>query len=524
MFIDAREVQKNTTIDTEVCIIGTGAAGITLAKAFKDYPAQITVLESGDFEFDRDTQDLYIGKNIGEKYGELDQVRFRYFGGTTNAWAGYVRPLDKMDFETRSWIPHSGWPINRKQLDPYYKKAYSIIGIDPEFNALVFADSKRLKRLPLDSNKITNSVFPIKPTNFGKAYKQQLKLAKNVRIYLHANLTSLETDESGANVNVAKVACLNGNTFRVRAKTFVLACGGIENSRILLSSNKLVKQGLGNQYDQVGRYFMEHPHIRAGVAILPKYKLAFKDSLYDWYKIKENFRLKGIINITETVQREQGIANFMTYLAPYKRLVSDGESSVNRLIDDVMSGDYPDDMGMHVGRIARDIEDIAAAAYEKVMGPEEAQSRLLFYVSTEQVPNPKSRITLGTEQDALGIRRVNLDWQFTDLDKRTIIKGLEVIGAELGRLGLGRVKVELEEDEAWPDRLYYGPHFMGTTRMHNDPRQGVVDENCRVHSMRNLYIAGASVFPTAGIGTPTLTITALALRLVDHLKGKLKNA
>ena len=114
MFIDAREVQKNTTITTEICIVGTGAAGITLAKAFKDYPAHITVLESGDFEFDRDTQNLYIGKNIGEKYGALDQVRFRYFGGTTNAWAGYVRSLDKMDFESRSWIPHSGWPINRE--------------------------------------------------------------------------------------------------------------------------------------------------------------------------------------------------------------------------------------------------------------------------------------------------------------------------------------------------------------------------------------------------------------------------
>ena len=139
----------------------------------------------------------------------------------------------------------------------------------------------------------------------------------------------------------------------------------------------------------------------------------------------------------------------------------------------------------------------------------------------EQAPNPDSRVTLGRERDALGMPRVQLDWRLTDLDRRSFQRFYEVLGRELGRSGVGRARMKewvLAADAAWPSTLSGGWHHMGTTRMHDDPTQGVVDANCKVHGLANLSVAGAAVYPTAGCANPTLTLVALSLRLSDHLK------
>jgi choline dehydrogenase-like flavoprotein len=142
----------------------------------------------------------------------------------------------------------------------------------------------------------------------------------------------------------------------------------------------------------------------------------------------------------------------------------------------------------------------------------------------EQAPNPDSRVTLGAERDALGMPRVKLDWRLTELDRRSFQAFYEVLGRELGRSGVGRVRMRdwvMEKGPSWPSSLGGGWHHMGTTRMHADPKRGVVDANCRVHGVGNLYVAGASVYPTAGCANPTLTLVALSLRLSDHLESVL---
>jgi choline dehydrogenase-like flavoprotein len=138
------------------------------------------------------------------------------------------------------------------------------------------------------------------------------------------------------------------------------------------------------------------------------------------------------------------------------------------------------------------------------------------------MPNPDSRIGLGGDTDAFGLRKVTIDWQLTADDKRGMAAGHRLFGAELGRVGFGRFRSSVSDDEvSWPEDMYGDEHNIGTTRMHRDPRLGVVDENCRVHGVANLYVAGSSLFPTEGAANPTLTIVALALRLADHIKERL---
>jgi choline dehydrogenase-like flavoprotein len=138
----------------------------------------------------------------------------------------------------------------------------------------------------------------------------------------------------------------------------------------------------------------------------------------------------------------------------------------------------------------------------------------------EQAPNPDSRVVLVRDRDQLGVHRAALDWRLSDVDRENVRRTLEIFGAEIGAAGIGRLKILHGENETgWPDDLDGGQHHMGTTRMSDDPKQGVVDSDCRVHGMSNLFVAGSSVFPTPGGATPTLLLVALALRLADHLKG-----
>jgi choline dehydrogenase-like flavoprotein len=147
-----------------------------------------------------------------------------------------------------------------------------------------------------------------------------------------------------------------------------------------------------------------------------------------------------------------------------------------------------------------------------------------MFTRQEQAPNPESRIVLSAENDELGMPRANLRWKFTPIDKRSMRVYYELLGREMGRAGLGRVQIMdwlLDgDDTAWPNHLSGGWHHMGTARMHEDPRQGVVDANCRVHGIANLFVAGGAVYPTGGAVNPTLTVVAMALRLSDHLKNK----
>jgi choline dehydrogenase-like flavoprotein len=526
MFADARSVPRGTTLETDVCIVGAGAAGITLALEFVGSPFRVTVLESGGLEFEADTQALNEGSSIGLPYTDLIIPRLRYLGGTTNHWGGICRPFEDADFESRDGIRFTGWPIKKSDVDPFYPRAARVVGLPSEdWDLDHWASGDAPAPLPLDSDRIVSRVAQqVEPElrSFGARYRDELDSAPNVTVYLHASVTDLKTDESGRLATSARVATLKGNRFSVRAKVFVVATGAVENARVLLVSNERHPNGLGNQNDLVGRFFLEHPRFLAGVIVpsTPHPNLGF----YDDHRVGGSL-IRGYLASSKDFQLAEGLLDLQIRL-------------------ELGYGDAPDDaadFARHVMTLAADLESWQKIAIpgppvpipyldviqEALDSPEDTYiylrgriERIGLTTRIEQAPNPDSRVLLVRERDQLGVQRVALDWRLSEVDKRNVRRTLELLGAEVGRAGIGRLRILYREDESgWPDGLGGGQHHMGTTRMSDDPKQGVVDRDCRVHETSNLYVAGSSVFPTPGGATPTLMLVALAIRLADHLKG-----
>jgi choline dehydrogenase-like flavoprotein len=513
MLVDARTLPKNTVIETDVCIVGAGAAGITLAKEFIGQPFRVCLLESGGFEFEEKTQDLYSGENVGFPI-PLNIMRLRYFGGSTSHWGNYCSPLDEMDFEARDWIPHSGWPFKKSQLDSYYERAQNLCRLGPFAYNCEFWQTKTSPLLPFASNRVVTSIFQMREpaTRFGTVYRKEILEAPNITTFLYANLLNIDTDVTARTVTRLSVSCLQGNKFVIAGKLFVLATGAIENARLLLLSNDISRVGLGNQNDLVGRFFMSHALCEPAL-FLPSDPLIPATLYVNSKPPVDKLKVTGHLTLSHETQRQHKLLNFNAVLFPVY-MAQTGLMSLKRLAKREF-----DTLAKELRNIVADIDGVATAAYWKLLKGVIPVRAFSLTCAIEQSPNPASRVTLSSERDALGKQRVRLNWQLRPVDKRSLRRSLEIVGAELGRAGLGRLKIDLKEsDESWPEVIRDAGHHMGTTRMHLDPKQGVVDENCRVHGMSNLFLAGSSVFPTSGHANPTLTIVALALRLAAYVK------
>jgi len=562
---DGRDIEGGRELDVDLCIIGGGAAGIAIAQEFVDGPAHVILLESGGFDFETEVNDLDVGSITGLPYFPLEEARLRFFGGSTNHWGGYCRPFEPSDLAARAWVPGSGWPISRTDLDAYYPRARPIVGLPTEGrdpDDVISSDGAR----PLfgDSSRLVHVLAEIVPKtsrSFGVRYRSELEAAARVDVLLHSDAIEIETDDDGRRVERVHVATLAGNRFSVRPAVVVLATGGIENARLLLASDRLRTNGVGNDNDLVGRYFMDHPRFVAG-SLVPTDDLHVR--FYEPHDVGGHDFI-GYLALTEAVLEAEEILEVQVRIGPIytpavqAALTSEDVDSLSDLV-----GQRPealDALGEHVARVVADLAtwqdgtvpggplavplpevvaevrerlldgdfgelipflfgDIATVGYRDALGALPADSATLT-TRIDPLPDPDSRVTLGAERDALGMRRAELHWELGQLDKWSAIRTLEILGEELGQAGVGRVRVGLHEDDDWPTDLAGGWHHMGTTRMSLDPSQGVVDPDCRVHGMDNLYIAGSSVFPTAGSGTPTMTIVALALRLADHLRERL---
>jgi choline dehydrogenase-like flavoprotein len=513
MFIDLRAVPDGTDITGDICIVGAGAAGITLARELNGSGSVCVLLESGGTEFDSQTQELYAGDNIGRSFFDLTTCRLRYFGGTTNHWSGWCRPLDPIDFEEREGLPYRGWPFARSVLEPWYRRAQDVCQVGPfDYTPDSWGVARNKLPAPFRGPHFVPRIAQLSPpTRFGSAYGPELLSSSNITVYFHANACRFDTNEAGAEVQSVSVRTLSGRGFKVSAKVFVVAAGGIENARLLLASGQTEGDGIGDGRDLIGRFFMTHICCWAGM-------LAIMDPPTDFYFDPGYFRtyrdgnlpraFVPYIGLAEETMRQRQLPN-LKLLWKYETL---GEPNAEATVPDLCS-------------ILHEIEGRRQYVESKVFRREGVPvTGTKLFLNLEPVPNPDSRIRLSRERDAIGMRKVAVDWNVTSEDKRHGAALLRLLGAEVARTGFGRLRSLLEDgDEAnWPADMYGDQHHMGTTRMHREPSLGVVNENCRVHGVANLYVAGSSVFPTAGASNPTLTITALALRLADHLKDELR--
>jgi choline dehydrogenase-like flavoprotein len=509
LFIDARTLDDGSLIEADLAIIGAGPAGITLARAFAGGGTQVCLIESGGLTPDADIQALYQGENAGIEY-PLVATRLRQFGGTSGHWGGYCRPLDPIDFEPRDWVPLSGWPFGREALDPYWEIASADVEVAPARyeDGDYWARQTGEPMIDWRAGRYMTRFFQFSPpTRFGQRYRAELEQAPNLRVLLHANVTNIAAAASAATVDHLQLRTLTGRQQRVRARRYVLAAGGIENARLLLLSNDVMPAGLGNQNDMVGRCFMEHPHL-GGFAEIVIADPARMPSIYR-QRVSAEGRTARVCYIPHP-----------DYLRRERRLsISFTMSVVGELPVDQAAGEPALAGQTTMLEAARPFLTDAEAA-RRAGGIPASGARMGIGCACEQVPNPDSRVMLGDEVDALGLRRTRLDWRLTEQDRRSLIGNIESLARELGAVGIGRMRPLLADDGLWEQVVAGGSHHMGTTRISDDPKRGVVDRHCRVHGVDNLYIAGSSVFATSGSANPTLNILALAHRLADHLKGQ----
>lgn len=510
MHIDTRNLENNSLIEGDICIVGAGAAGISIALDWMNTSHKVILLEGGGFEYDDKVQSLYAGKTTGQKYYPLKASRLHYFGGTTGHWAGMCAPFDDIDFKQRDWIPDSGWPITKKDLDPFYAKANETLKLGPYNYDFEYwrKELPNLNPFPLDKNVVWNKMWQYSLARFGNLYKEEVIKAKNIQLYTYANAVDIKVSENGTEVQEVIVKNYTGKTHTVRAKHFIMACGTIQNARLLLASNSQIPHGLGNSNDLVGRYFMEHLEITSSELWLLK---PFPTDLYTW--IFGETKASAELAITEEIQRKEKILNGTVSLVP----LSIGKHMKPRM--EIWQNEDP--------RRSLEIffENWGAAA--EASKSEKGSIERAFQLKTriEQMPNRNSRVTIGPEKDELGVPRANLHWELTAMDKRSIRRIHQLLGQQFGIAGIGRVKLmdflQDEFDHSFPDTTNGGWHHMGTTRMSDDPKKGVVDANCQVHGIANLFVAGAACYATSAAPNPTLTVTALSLRLSNHVKEKM---
>jgi choline dehydrogenase-like flavoprotein len=521
MFLDARSIPAGEIIHTDICIVGGGAAGIAVALGLAGHAAQVVLLEAGGTTPRESTLDPYRGTISGRAYYPLDACRLRFLGGSTNFWGGWCHPLDAIDFEPRDWVPHSGWPFVREHLQPHYGRAQEICCLGP--NDYDAGNWRRGPRRIANASPLTDIVFQVSPTRFGVEYRNQLRRTRNVTVALHASALELEVDANHRTATRIRAATLAGNRFAVGARVFVLAAGGIENPRILLASGRAANGGLGNEHDLVGRFFSDHLHVQAGTIHLHRRRATF----YQTHRTK-GITIRGGLSLTERARRQDRLlgcgltlhdaADPHDVLAPAVQPA--GYDSLRYLVQSARRGERPERLWRHVGNVVAGMDDAARLSYHRLV--KRAARRLVVGLRLEQAPNPDSRITLDEEADCFGLPRARLHWQLTAQDVDSFIHVQRLWPAELAQAGV-IVTPLAGTAEQWSERLVAAAHHIGTTRMHRDPRRGVVDEHCRVHGSGNVYVAGSSVFPTAGWAPPTLTIVALAMRLAEHLKARLAN-
>lgn len=514
---------RDDVLDVDVCIVGAGVAGITLARELEGTGLRVLVLESGGHDGPGDPDDLRH-VSVGYSYYRAGHARDRGVGGSSLHWPldeGWrARPLDPIDFERRPGIAHSGWPLSRRDLDPYYERANAVCELGPAEYDVESWEQPFTPQLPLDPAVAHTTMFQLGSTNFGR-FSDELAGARDVRILLHATVTALEQGPDLHRIDRVHVAAGEGIRFSVRADAFVLAMGGIDNPRLLLASTGRQPGGVGNGRDLVGRFFMERLSTRSAHIVPDDPELVARATLYGVHRVRGT-RVEATVRLTDDVIRREQLLNCTCFLlVRSEAFTAEAVRSVATLVKGTRRWPPPDGVARHVRNIVVGGRDLSRLVRQR-MAPPTVREHLVLAVRPqgEQLPNPESRVTLDERTDRFDVPRARLDWRLSELDRRSIRRTQQLLGTELERAGVGRLIGPLGDED--PPALFEGNrHHMGTTRMDDDPARGVVDRDGRMHEVRNLYVTGSSVFPTAGCSNPTLTIAALALRLGDHLRAAL---
>jgi choline dehydrogenase-like flavoprotein len=549
MIIDSHEIVGGSAIDAAFCIVGGGPAGITLALKLAETGREVVLLESGDREARDEIQTLNAGEVADETlHSPPDKYRVRCLGGSTSIWGGRCMPFDRIDFESRSWIPNSGWPISYDELEPFYRDANALCEAgDFEYDARLAVPGgmqpviRGFAPAHFDVNGIERFSCP---TNFGDRYSERLARLPNLRVFLRSTVVRLGASDDGSRIESVEVRSVSNAAFTVRADQVVVAAGGLETPRLLLTSNDVHTEGLGNAHGLVGRYYM--CHIAGTVGALKIH--GPRDAVWHGYDVAwDGTYCRRRIALRPDVQRVEGVGNvifrlhhpriadpahgtgplsaiflaqrFISYEYA-KRLVSGSPPSIgtwlrhgyNAVRDSASTARFLMHWARHRTLAARKFPSI-------IIRPRTNLFSLDFHA--EQLPNPESRVGLSDTVDRFGNRTMRIDWRYTRLDVETVERAFVLLRDELAQTNIGTLQMASDEadiETALRRDGAYGGHHIGTARMGASERTGVVDRHGKVFGLSNLFVAGSAIFPTSSQANPTLTIVATSLRLAKHLR------
>jgi choline dehydrogenase-like flavoprotein len=523
MIKDFCEFQNGALVEADVCIVGAGAAGITIAREFIGSRYTVALLESGGTEAEAETQRLYDSEIVGLPHDSIEQGRARIFGGTTTLWGGQALRFDEIDFEKRSWVPLSGWPIRREELEPFYERAARVLQIGAPIAYGDLCASFGIEAPAFDSDKLGMECSQWSPRpNFGQEYREEIRRAGNTSAILHANVTGIITNSSATAVEKLEFQTLAGKKGIAKARYFIFCCGGIETARLLLASGQVESCGVGNRNGLVGRYYQEHPMFWYG-KLQTKNRQRLQDVFESFYE--KGLKFFPIIKLSKKLQVEKQLLNIQGSIT-LEDTPDSAIMAMKSLFRAVKASSYParGELRRLIGNALTDPLQLFRLAYRfrvqnRAATPQ--QGPITFGGQCEMAPNPDSRVMLSEERDQLGMRRVKLDWRLGELERRTASEYANVVTSEFERLGLGTydlAPLRSLNDAGWDAIAHDSAHHMGTARMHGSPQFGVVDSECKVHGISNLFIGSSAVFPTSSRSNPTMTILALAIRIADRVK------
>ena len=560
MIIDARQDGAPRSLNTDIAIIGSGAAGLTLALEFDRMGLDCVVLEAGGDGFDKSAQEFYRAASISpDDHGPVHMYRRREFGGTTSIWGGRCIPFDPIDFEERDWIPNARWPVGYDAVAAHYPRALEICRAGP--NLFRAAEGLPGVQAPLVEGLNTEDLILDRierfsePTHFGRAYREQVTASKTVTVLVNAIAVEVTASEGGAAVTGVRAKTASGAEITIAARTVVVAAGALETARLLLASRSAKACGLGNEKDLVGRFYQSHLEGEVGEI---QFKSPADKVRLDYERSPEGVYCRRYIWLSPAAQRREKLGGLL--IRPTHVSIADpGHGnpvlSAMYIVKDLLVPEYGRRMTSTEREAAGRMGESRGALFARhmtnvILGSprliafglnwvrkrnlakrklpsvvlRDARNHYMMDVNAEQTPNFDSRVYLSDQLDPVGVPRLHVDWRTTAQDRDMVARALPLIQRGFATGAAAEVTFGRRTPAEQAARLTrIGGHHIGTARMGASPAEGVVDADGQAFDCKGLYVAGASSFPTSGFANPTLVLVALALRLAQHLKDARSN-
>jgi choline dehydrogenase-like flavoprotein len=507
----------------DVCVIGAGAAGFACAKSLLAAGIKVLILEGGLERFDAAAADIHKSEVRGFPHTGIHEARERIVGGTTTKWGGQGLPFMAEDFAVRKHVELSGWPISLEELMPYYKKAESVLGTD----VTVPYDYQPWRHSGITVPPLKGSGLEFFVTkwcrvpNFALQHGPAVRDSAEIKLLYNASVVELLPNTQKTAVDAVKIRSLGGREGLVKARFFIAAGGAIESVRLFLNSVQFGPYGPGNAGKKAGHYFQDHVAAVVG-QIIPASRSHFQNLFDPFYR--RGFKYFPRLRLDPAMADKQGILHASAQVV-FSAEGDDPLLKAKQVLASIRKKEAIDKY-RELTKLANpcNLWRITLALLRWKIGRRGSSPKrgpIWLEIHSEQEPSFESMIKLNDQQDAMGMRRVSLQWHISSMTVRTIQETARLVSSEFKAAGIAEVKLEPWVDgpaanaTKWMADVF---HQAGGLRMSDSDQEGVVDRDCKVFGVSNLYVASSAVFPTSSFSNPTMTTIALSIRICDTIK------